>query len=79
MEVTLGLKKWHVEKGKETKVPVLTGSYEILSATLGGKPIAEQDFNTEYGERKMVFSDALMKDLVTIEEKIREEIKGMLV
>lgn len=75
MEVTLRVKEWRIQKDDKTDAPQIVGAYEVISGKIS---IATESFNGAYSERKIPFSEPLIKEIQAIDKKIRIEVEEML-
>lgn len=74
MIVELSIKEWSIGKDSESN-PRITGRYSIC---MGGKEIAIQAFNSDYADKKILFSSELMATVSGLTKEIQEEIMGIL-
>ena len=70
METELVIKDWRIRE-KDDKTRTITGTYDVR---LGGKKIASQEFNAQYGGVDIAIPAAIMAKVEEIDAEVKAAI-----
>ena len=73
MQIVIKLEDWAIKAIEKdgVKEPKITGNFRVMA---GAIEVAKQSFNEQYGNKKIVFSSALMAEAEALTEKVAAEI-----